>query len=46
MPIDGETFKRLGSSTAGAVSIVAAYDRTGKDIAAIQQWLPTFAHET
>jgi flavin reductase (DIM6/NTAB) family NADH-FMN oxidoreductase RutF len=34
MPIDGNTFKLLGGSTAGAVSVVAAYDRTGRDIVA------------
>ncbi len=28
MPISGEVYKQIGRSAAGAVSIVAAYDRT------------------
>jgi flavin reductase (DIM6/NTAB) family NADH-FMN oxidoreductase RutF len=35
MPIDGETFKRLGRSTAGAVSVISAHDRTGDHIVAL-----------
>jgi flavin reductase (DIM6/NTAB) family NADH-FMN oxidoreductase RutF len=35
MPIDGETFKRLGRATAGAVSVISAYDQAGADIVAL-----------
>src|SRR5258707_1181101 len=35
MPIDGETFKRLGRVTAGAVSVISAYDRAGDAIVAL-----------
>jgi flavin reductase (DIM6/NTAB) family NADH-FMN oxidoreductase RutF len=35
VPISGETYKQVGRASAGAVSVVAAYDRVSKSIAAL-----------
>jgi flavin reductase ActVB len=32
MPISGENYKRIGQTAAGAVSVVAAYDRSGNSV--------------
>jgi flavin reductase (DIM6/NTAB) family NADH-FMN oxidoreductase RutF len=35
MPINGDVYKRIGRSAAGAVSVIAGYDQTGVNIVAL-----------
>ena len=35
MPIPGETYKQIGRASAGAVSVVAAYDQVSNAIVAL-----------